>query len=221
MDAKKHRSRLAGTDQPRLARMGRLLKRSPLIIRLEVLGVCAALVAAAGFAGGLAQQGYERAAFAIPAGMHQRDVWSLEVDAFAVEMHRVFGVRASVADEFSGWILEASTRQDLAPELVASVIFTESSFRKHVKSHVGAMGPAQVRPYWQGFCGADLGDPEENIYCGAQILSHYKSVCGGEQCALSAYNVGINQNDERMHQAGQRYVRKIDAHLANFDNTIL
>ena len=208
-------------QQTRGARLGPLLKKAPLIVRLEALCVAAALVAAAGIAGLYGQTGYERTAFAVPAGLHKRDVWATEVDAFADEMHRVFGVRESVADEFSGWILEASTRHDLAPELVASVVFTESSFRKHVKSHAGAMGPAQVRPYWEAFCGADLGDPAENIYCGAQILSHYKNVCGDQQCALLAYNVGINQDDERMFQAGQRYVRKIDKHLADFDSTVL
>lgn len=211
----------ANSKESRWALARPLLKRTPLIIKLEAVGVAVALVASAGFAGLYGQTGFERSAFAIPAGMDQLDAWDTEVDAFAAKVHQAFGVQESVADEFSGWILEASTRHGLAPELVASVIFTESSFRKHVKSHVGAMGPAQVRPYWEGFCGSDLDDPEENIYCGAQILSHYKAVCGDEQCALLAYNVGINQDDEQMHLAGQRYVRKIDKHLARFDNTIL
>jgi soluble lytic murein transglycosylase-like protein len=203
---------------------GRLLpmvRRTPFVIRLQVLAVAVALVAAVGLPGLYGPVDYERSAFAIPAGIHQRAAWEDEVGAFAARMHRVFGVRQSVADEFSGWILEASTRQSLAPELVASVIFTESSFRKNVKSHVGAMGPAQVRPYWRGFCGSDLGDPEENVYCGAQIISHYQTVCGNERCALVAYNVGINQDDELMHTAGRRYVRKIDKHRARLDATIL
>jgi hypothetical protein len=36
-----------------------------------------------------------------------------------------------------------------------------------------------------------------------------------------AYNVGINQQDELMHTAGRRYVRKIDKHRARLDATIL
>lgn len=198
-----------------------LVRRAPFIIRLQVLAVAVALFAAVGVAEFYGPVAYERSAFAIPAGIHQRVAWDEEVGAFAARMHQVFGVRQSVAEEFSGWILEASTRQSLAPELVASVIFTESSFRKNVKSHVGAMGPAQVRPYWRGFCGSDLADPEENVYCGAQIISHYQTVCGNEQCALLAYNVGINQDDEIMHSAGRRYVRKIDRHRARFDATVL
>jgi soluble lytic murein transglycosylase-like protein len=206
------------------SRAGRLLpmlRRAPFIVRLEIVAVAVALIAAAGLADFYGPVDYERSAFAIPAGVHQRATWDSEVGHFAVKMHRAFGVRQSVADEFSGWILEASTRQGLEPELVASVIFAESSFRKNVKSHVGAMGPAQVRPYWRGFCGSDLGDPEQNVYCGAQILSHYQTVCGNEQCALLAYNVGINQQDELMHTAGRRYVRKIGEHRSRFDATVL
>ena len=70
----------------------------------------------------------------------------------------------------------------LEPELLASLVLTESSFRKDVVSHVGAIGPAQVRPeYWSGFCGSnDLLDPAENIYCGAQVLSHLMDRCGDD-----------------------------------------
>jgi hypothetical protein len=46
-------------------------------------------------------------------------------------------------------------------------------------------------------------------------------VCGNEQCALLAYNVGINQRDELMHTAGRRYARKIDEHRSRFDATVL
>jgi soluble lytic murein transglycosylase-like protein len=145
------------------------------------------------------------------------------VDAFAVQVERVFGVRAEVAEEFSPWILEASTRHELNPALIASVVFTESSFRKHVTSHVGAIGPAQVRPYWKDFCGStSLSDPDENIYCGAQILSHFKQDCGADTCALAAYNVGPRNTDHELFgEPGRRYVNKIDRHLARFDNTVL
>ena len=88
-------------------------------------------------------------------------------------------------------------------------MLTESSFRKDVVSHVGAIGPAQVRPdYWSGFCGSsDLLDPAENIYCGAQVLSHLLDRCGDDTgCALTAYNIGPYGDEE---QAGRRYVSKV------------
>ena len=57
-------------------------------------------------------------------------------------------------------------------------------------------------------------DPEQNIYCGAQVLAHLRDVCGGDSCALAAYNTGINSERE---QAGKRYVSKIDYHRAKLE----
>ncbi len=154
---------------------------------------------------------YELHALALPAKPASNPTWGVEVDAFASKVTRAFGVRATTAQEFSGWILEASERHEFAPELIASLVLTESSFRKSVRSHVGALGPAQVRPeMWGRFCGAsDLTDPAENIYCGAQVLAHLREQCGGNTCALKAYNIG--QYSKR-HEAGNRYVAKIDEH---------
>lgn len=155
-------------------------------------------------------RGYERMAFALPAVEHISVPWHSEVDAFGHKVSQAFGVRRNTATEFAGWILEASERQGIEPELLASLVLTESSFRKDVVSHVGAIGPAQVRPeYWSGFCGSkDLLDPAENIYCGAQVLSHLLDRCGDDTgCALTAYNIGPYGEEK---QAGRRYVSKID-----------
>ena len=132
---------------------------------------------------------------------------------FADKLVIGFGLRPEVALEFSDWILEAAARQELRPELIASLVFAESSFRKTVQSHVGAIGPTQIRPhYWVEFCGQnDLHDPEQNVYCGTQILGFLLEHCEGDQaCALSAYNIGMNSN---RRAAGLRYVAKIDRHL--------
>jgi soluble lytic murein transglycosylase-like protein len=155
-------------------------------------------------------QGFQRIAFALPAVEHINMPWQAEVDAFGHKVSQAFGVRRNTATEFAGWILEASERQGLEPELLASLVLTESSFRKDARSHVGAVGPAQVRPeYWSGFCGSsDLLDPAENIYCGAQVLSHLLDRCGDDTgCALTAYNIGPYSKEK---QAGRRYVSKID-----------
>ena len=132
-----------------------------------------------------------------------------------------FGLRPEVALEFSDWILEASARQEVRPELIASLVFAESSFRKTVQSHVGAIGPTQIRPlYWAEFCGHnDLYDPEQNVYCGTQILGFLLERCEGDQaCALSAYNIGLNSN---RRAAGLRYVAKIDRHLEQLKTPVL
>lgn|GEM_PF-659481 len=151
------------------------------------------------------------AAMALPEWNDGVQPWTHEVETFASRVATGFNLRQEVALEFSPWILEAALRQQLSPELLAGLVLTESSFRKNVKSPVGAIGPAQVRPeYWAQFCGTDnLGDPAENIYCGAQILAYYVERCGAEACALSAYNVG--PYTEKRQDAGRRYVAKVAA----------
>jgi hypothetical protein len=182
--------------------------RTLITVHLSAVAMVAVVASVVGFNG--RDHGTERLAFALPAVEHDIAPWHAEVDAFGHKVSRAFGVRRHTATEFAGWILEASERQGLEPELLASLVLTESSFRKNVRSHVGAVGPAQVRPeMWSGFCGSsDLGDPAENIYCGAQVLSHYLDRCGDDTgCALTAYNVGPYSTEI---QAGRRYVSKID-----------
>ena len=147
---------------------------------------------------------------------HVSQTWEQRKAAFGWRVHEAFGIHLGRADEFAGWILGAADRQQLAPELIASLVFTESSFRKQVRSPAGAIGPAQIKPrYWADFCGArDLRDPEQNIYCGAQVLAYLEERCGGLECALASYNVGFNA---RRRQAGLRYVSRIERHRSKFD----
>ena len=169
----------------------------------------------------LVKPGYERIAFAKPAAQTRVVRRQLEVAHFGNKVSDAFGIHDSVAHEFADWILEASERQQIPPELLASLVVTESSFRKGVRSHVGAIGPAQVRPeFWGKFCGnQDLTDPAENVYCGAQVLSYYFDRCGGDRvCALSAYNVGPYAKREH---AAKRYVNKIDGYLSSLHDTAL
>ena len=155
-----------------------------------------------------------------------RPTWFEERDAFAARLARAFHLEPSVAEEFAGWILDASTRQALPPELLASLIMTESSFRKNVRSTTGAVGPGQIRPdLWRTWCGADLTEPQENIDCAAFIVSHYVKVCAkdasdAEACALRSYNVGYRNRDNRYFAAAaDRYLAKIERHLADLQST--
>ena len=140
------------------------------------------------------------------------------INQFSVRLVKGFGVKPEVASEFSGWILEASERQKIHPDILASLLITESSFRKNVISHAGAVGPAQVIPkYWSEYCGvteAHLSDPEANVHCGAMVLAYFKDRClGSLQCALRAYNVGLH--NQRLYEAAQRYLSKIKKYLAS------
>lgn len=177
-------------------------------VHLVFAFVLAAVAAVVSFNG--TQRGRVLVSFAVPAVEHTSVPWHSEVDAFGHKVSQAFGVHRSTATEFAGWILEASERQGIDPDLLASLVLTESSFRKDARSHAGAIGPAQVRPeFWSGFCGSsDLRDPAENIYCGAQVLSHLLDRCGDDtRCALTAYNIGPYGQET---QAGSRYVTKID-----------
>ena len=138
----------------RLPLWARLWGGLPFLFKLQGVGLIAALLVVAGVANVGVHQGYQRVSFALPAPEQTQMPWNSEVDAFGHKVAQAFGVRRSTATEFAGWILEASERQELEPELLASLVLTESSFRKDVRSHVGAVGPAQVRPeYWSRFCG--------------------------------------------------------------------
>lgn len=144
------------------------------------------------------------------------------VEAFAQRLESVFGLGQERAAQFSDWIMEASVRHDVSPEVLASLIHTESSFRKQVRSWAGAIGPAQVKPrYWRDFCGGfDLYDPEHNIYCGAQVLDHYRRQCGGLECALRLYNVGPgNLRLPRYQRASSRYLARIETHRSRIQAT--
>ena len=154
-------------------------------------------------------KGHISSAMALPEWNDRAPSWDRKVNMFASRIEAGFGIHSTVALEFSPWILEASLRQDLAPELLAGLVLTESSFRKNVTSPVGAIGPAQVRPdFWSQYCGtADLADPAENIYCGAQVLAYYVERCGAEDCALSDYNIG--PYNAKRKAAGKRYVAKV------------
>jgi soluble lytic murein transglycosylase-like protein len=181
----------------------------PFLLKLQGVALAAIVLATLIVVNVAAPAGYERLAFAIPAAERANRSWQSEVDDFGNKVSRAFGVHPHTANEFASWILEASERQQLEPELLASLVHTESTFRKNARSSKGAVGPAQVKPnHWASFCGnANLHDPAENIYCGAQVLSYLRDQCGDDQCALQAYNVG--QYSARV-QAGRRYVAKVD-----------
>lgn len=157
------------------------------------------------------------ATFPVTKPFHASQTWEQRKAAFGWRVHEAFDTPLDRAIEFAGWIIEAADRQQQAPELIASLVFTESSFRKRVRSPSGAIGPAQIKPwYWADFCGVrDLSDPEQNIYCGAQVLTHLEERCGGLDCALASYNVGLGAWQRR--QAGLRYVSLVERHRSEFD----
>ena len=202
------------------------VRRAVLILTAAALTVAVAVAVAV--ANTLTRVDHERrvsVALPLPHAA-SRATWAEERNAFAARLVQAFDLERSVAGEFAGWILEASTRQALPPELLASLVMTESSFRKNVRSPMGAVGPGQVHPdLWAAWCGANVADPEENVHCAAGILAHYVEVCAqssavAEACALRSYNVGYrNRNNRYFAAAAERYLAKIQRYLADLEST--
>lgn len=97
-------------------------------------------------------------------------------------------------------ILKYSAEYDLEPAFVASVINTESSFRKDIVSSQGAIGLMQIMPqtakYISNLMGENefrtemLFDPATNINYGCYYLKYLISKFDDEKVSLSAYNAG-------------------------------
>lgn len=92
---------------------------------------------------------------------------------------------------------EESSKKNLEPMLVLSLIDNESRFQQHIKSPVGAVGLTQVMPkYHQAKIaelrkteGTDIFSITGNIKIGTQILRDYINLAGGNlQKALQMYN---------------------------------
>lgn len=120
------------------------------------------------------------------------------------------------AAKFATWILDAHAKSGVPVGHIAALLATESSFRYQARSHVGAIGPAQVVPrFWSDFCEGRLDDPDANVTCGARVLAHYRDTCPDWHCAFQKYNVGPRgYRDPRNAGAIKRYIAKIQSHQA-------
>lgn len=117
--------------------------------------------------------------------------------------------------EYINAIYDSSITNDVPPEIIISIIATESSFRRNVKSHVGAIGPMQVLPSAWESLNYDPSDFYDNIQMGGYIIKKYKDSCGNWKCAFKAYNVGIgNYKRNKQLPAQKRYITKIENILA-------
>ena len=100
---------------------------------------------------------------------------------------------------------------ELAPELVAAVIYQESKFDADAVSESGAVGLMQLLPATaqgiadrtggSGWQERDLVDPELNVRYGSWYLRHLLDKYGSEELALAAYNAG-QANVDRWREEG-------------------
>lgn len=110
-------------------------------------------------------------------------------------------------------------RNSLEPELLASVIFVESSFIPWVVSRAGACGLTQVIPKWTGgnetkkikYTCNQLKNPVTSIKVGAKILSYAIRVYGNrsENLGLCIYNAGTKCITKKGFYKRSIYVKKV------------
>lgn len=98
-------------------------------------------------------------------------------------------------------IVAESRKAAVDPFFVTAIIKSESAFKKHARSHKGAVGLMQIQPdtgrfiseranvVWSG--GSKLSDPRYNLRLGIAYIKHLSESFGGNlEHALIAYNWG-------------------------------
>jgi len=88
-------------------------------------------------------------------------------------------------------IYREAIKNELAPELVAAVVESESDFRPRLVSNKEARGLMQIVPETARLMGCDDPfDPHANIAAGTRYLHYLVNRFGNEKAALAAYNAG-------------------------------
>lgn len=114
--------------------------------------------------------------------------------------------------DYHAVITKAARIYDLDPDLIRSVIKTESNFDPKATSPKGAMGLMQLMPS----TARDLGvknayDAEENIMGGSRYLKSLLDRYDGKvNLALAAYNWGMGNVERKPHGLPEETVNYID-----------
>lgn len=88
-------------------------------------------------------------------------------------------------------IFREARRNNLAPELVAAMVHTESDFRTELVSQKRAQGLMQIVPSTARLLGIrDPFDPQQNIAAGTKYFRYLLDRFDNETMALAAYNAG-------------------------------
>jgi soluble lytic murein transglycosylase-like protein len=95
-------------------------------------------------------------------------------------------------------IFEAGETQGVDPRFIHAVIWQESKYETHARSHAGAQGLMQLMPATAKRFGCnDPNNPVENITAGTKYLSWLlKRFSGNVELALAGYNAGEGAVDK-------------------------
>jgi soluble lytic murein transglycosylase-like protein len=119
----------------------------------------------------------------------QRSVFHEEMSRINGAIRREFFANAV---PFGDIIHQKAAKYDVDPALVAAVVETESRFKTHARSQVGARGLMQLMPRTGRWLGArNLYDPEQNVEAGTKYLSYLTQRFDGNlNKTIAAYNAG-------------------------------
>lgn len=102
--------------------------------------------------------------------------------------------------KFETEIIACANQYELSPELIASVINAESSFKENAKSNKGAIGLMQIKLTTANYMNelnkiehlteTELFAPEININLGCQYLKYLINKFDDINTAICAYNAG-------------------------------
>ena len=128
---------------------------------------------------------------------------------------------ADVACEHMETVLEASNQSRIDPEVLVSLIYTESRWDADAVSKSGACGLTQVIPrysagrknrFGQKLTCHNLKDPTVSIHRGARILNfwYFKYARRNLKKALCGYSKGFRCKQEgKSNKVGMQYARKV------------
>jgi len=114
----------------------------------------------------------------------------------------------SVSDKLAGQIYNAAVRNEIDPKIAFGLVRTESEFKDHATSRVGAVGLTQLmvptaRWFKRDATVADLRDSETNLEIGFSYLNELIDRYEGDvELALTAYNRGTGTVDRVLKRGG-------------------
>jgi soluble lytic murein transglycosylase-like protein len=113
-----------------------------------------------------------------------------------------------VSDKLARQIYSAAVRNKIDPHIAFGLVRTESEFKNHATSHVGAVGLTQLmvptaRWFKRGVTVAELRDSETNLEIGFRYLNELIVRYDGDvEMALTAYNRGTGTVDRVLQRGG-------------------
>jgi soluble lytic murein transglycosylase-like protein len=124
-------------------------------------------------------------------------------------------------------IFEVGEKQGVDPRFIHAVIWQESKYDTHARSHAGAQGLMQLIPATAKRFGCDNpDDPEQNVTAGTKYLSWLlKRFSGNVELALAGYNAGEGSVDKYdgvpPYNETQNYVKIISQRYGKTHHPVL